>query len=287
MGIIEKAVDQFSDSKKDLAGSPPEAVSVAARETSRQRKSARQSTDEYTVVTSQVARIGPSAEEDNPALSQDFKFLKRPLLARVFGRSGDATSGGHLVLVTSDLPGAGKSFVSVNLAASIAQEQMMNVILIDADPLRRNLTVALGQEDRPGLLELLVDSDVEPASMTLKTDVPSLRFLPAGQPLDNSTELLASKRLIEIMDALDDPDTLVLLDSPPVLVTAEARVLAERIKHTVVVVEAGRTTVSDVASVLKMLDEVNSSISFVLNKAPTSGSGRQAGYYHYGHQYGY
>jgi receptor protein-tyrosine kinase len=71
------------------------------------------------------------------------------------------------------------------------------------------------------------------------------------------------------------------LDSPPVLLTAEARVLAERVDYTLVVVEAGRTTVGDVGAILKMLAHSHSSMQFVLNKTPVPSGGRAASYYSY------
>jgi MinD-like ATPase involved in chromosome partitioning or flagellar assembly len=135
----------------------------------------------------------------------------------------------------------------------------------------------------------LDDPAVDPASLTLKTDVPSLRFLPAGQTRQNSTELLASRRLTEALSALVDPDTIILIDSSPLLATTEASALADRVGHTVVVVEAGRTSVSDLSSVMKILDDASSSVSLILNKVPRTagGRGRQDGHYYYGHQYGY
>jgi receptor protein-tyrosine kinase len=283
MGIIEKAVDRESKGRGD-DGQP-----AAATEKPRQRRSGDLRTGDSTgtiVATQHLAMVGPSASTHHPELERDFKFLKRPLLSRIFGLSGGNTSPGHFVLVTSDAPGAGKSFVSVNLAASIAQEQLTKVILIDADPLRRNLSVALRQDDQPGLLEIIADSSVNPESVALQTDVPSLRFVPAGQPQPNSTELLASPRLIDVLTALDDPDTVILLDSSPLLVTAEARVLAERVDHTVVVVEAGRSSVADVAAMMKMLSQAGSSINMILNKTPKSASGGKGGYYQYGLEYG-
>jgi len=280
MGIIEKAVGRIDGDSKGRVKPVPSPA--RAGDPSEQKFAVEnRSPADVVVATKNIAMVGPSAAANHPDLAQDFKFLKRPLLARIFGLSGDKVAPGHIVLVTSDSPGAGKSFVSLNLAASIAQEQLTKVILIDADPLRRNLSVALEQEDKPGLLEIIANPDIVPESVALQTDVPSLRFLPAGQPDPNSTELLASKRLNDVLATLDDADTVILLDSSPLLLTAEARVLAERVDHTVIVVEAGRSSMPDIAAMMKMMREVGSSINFVLNKAPQWASGHKSGYYQY------
>ena len=82
-----------------------------------------------------------------------------------------------------------------------------------------------------------------------------------------------------MLRSLDDPDTVVLMDSPPLLITSEGRVLADKVHHTVVVVEAGRSTAAHIEAALKLLDNVESTISFVLNKAPSSESLPEDGYY--------
>ncbi len=283
MSIVERVVSRIEAGNRDR----DKLKSPIVAETDDQRHaSITASTDSSGVVkTRDISARGMLSIADDASLARNFQFLKRPLLARVFGRSRGETATGHTVLVTSDFPGAGKSFVSFNLAASIAQERMINVLLIDADPLRRNLTVALAQEDCPGLLDLLFYDDLIPADVALTTDVANLKFIPSGQLHSNATELLASQRLAEVLETLDDPDTIILIDSPPLLLTAEGRVLVEKVDHTLVVVEAGRSSVTDVSAVLKMLGETHSSTSFILNKAPESG-GAVAGYYEYGYGYG-
>ena len=238
------------------------------------------------VTTRNLDHRGLVTISENPLLAQDFRFLKRPLLSRLFRPDAPADASDHVIVITSDLPGAGKTFVSLNLAEAIAREQLIKVILIDADSLRRSLTTALGQEDRPGLLESLSDMGSRPQDYLLSTDMPSLSFLPAGQPRDDATELLAGKRLQAVFDELKDPDTVIILDSPPLLLTAEARVLVEQATHSLIIVEAGRTTVSEVAAVFKLIGDTARNVSLILNKAPHANDGHEAGYYGYGYGYG-
>ena len=227
-----------------------------------------------------VAIRSKLALEQFPPLARDFRFLKRPVLARVFGLSRSSTKTGNLVMITSDMPQAGKSFVSLNLAGSMASEQMMRVLLVDADPVRHTLSSRFGVEGRPGLLELLSGEAQRLSDVMLATDVESLYFLPAGQPRPDATELLASPRMSEVLKTLDDPNLVVLLDSPPLLLSSEGRVLADHVHHAIVVVEAGRSTVNEVGNVLQLLQGSAAAVNLVLNKTPVPGSARYKDYYY-------
>ncbi len=220
------------------------------------------------------------AYEQFPALARDFRFLKRPVLARVFGLSRSTSKAGNLVMITSDMPQAGKSFVSLNLGGSMASEQMTRVLLVDADPVRHTLSSRLNIDSRPGLLELLAGEVNGLGDVILPTDVPSLFVLPAGQPRANATELYSSPRMAEILRSLNDPDLVVILDSPPLLLSSEGRVLADIAQHTLIVVEAGRSTTSDVAAVVDLLKGTSANISMVLNKTPIANTPRYKDYYY-------
>lgn len=220
------------------------------------------------------------ALEQFPPLARDFRFLKRPVLARVFGLSRSNAKTGNLVMVTSDMPKAGKSFVSLNLAASMASEQMMRVLLVDADPVRHTLTSRFGVESRPGLLELLTGEAQRLSDVMLTTDVESLYFLPAGRPRPDATELLSGPRMSQVLKNLDDPNLVVLLDSPPLLLSSEGRVLADHVHHALVVVEAGRSTAGEVGNVLQLLQGSSAAVNLVLNKTPVPGAARYKDYYY-------
>lgn len=138
----------------------------------------------------------------------------------------------------------------------------------------------LSQENSSGLLEFLANPDMGIDTVTLQTDIPSFQFIPAGQLHKNATELLSGKRMAELLESLDDPETLVLIDSPPLLVTSEGRVLAEKTHHTLLVIEAGRSTAAHISTVLKFLDEVESTISFVLNKVSVPEARPAKGHYY-------
>lgn len=278
MSIVEKAVAKLPG-RSDQTGSTQRDVRTVSPAPLVQRTGDGENSSASPTV--QIAIKPAIALETYPALAKDFRFLKRPVLARVFGMARSSSDAGNIVMVTADIPQTGKSFVSVNLAASIAQEQMTDVLLIDADPVRHTLSSTLGCEHRTGLLELLADEQIRAADVTLQTEFPSLRFLPAGESRPDATELLASPRMGKLLRSFRDANLVVLLDSPPLALTSEARALVEHVHHVLVVVEAGRSTMTDVADMLQILQGSRASLGLVLNKAPLLDDSRYREYYPY------
>jgi receptor protein-tyrosine kinase len=119
----------------------------------------------------------------------------------------------------------------------------------------------------------------------LRTNIEKLSILPAGMPHQRATELLASEGMNQLLEQIANryPDRIVVFDSPPVLVTTEARVLATHMGQVVVVVEAERTTHATVKQALATIESCPVKL-MVLNKSRRSGPGS---YYGYGYGYGY
>ncbi len=274
MSIVEKAVSRMDSGPAKKRGLAPRKTGKAdiTRQQDAVAKSGR---------TCSILNLDLEAMGSDPALVKQFRFLKRPVLARLFGRSGTGAAEGKLMMLTSDLPQVGKSFIALNMAASIAQEQMTKVLLIDADPIRRTLTQQLGLENEPGILDLLADPELVPEDVIVATDLPGLNFIPAGKPCVNATELFASKRMSEILTERKDPDLVILFDTPPLVATSEARALAERVSHTMIVVEAGRSQSAEIENMLETLGQTDSTVGLILNKAPRVDSSRYKDYYPY------
>ena len=201
--------------------------------------------------------------EDND-LSRSFRFLKRGILAKLFDPANPDSDAGKVVMVTSAMPGTGKSFLAFNLAASIAREKLINVILIDGDTVRHNLSTILGIDDCQGLIEILMNHEID--SRILDTTLPGLRFIPSGLDSESATELLASEDMADILAALSDKNTVVVLDTTPLLVSCEADAMSAHVDHTVIAVEAGVTTAEEIDAMLQMLKKSGSSVSFIMNK---------------------
>ncbi|MFP5405035.1 MAG: XrtA-associated tyrosine autokinase [Gammaproteobacteria bacterium] len=217
------------------------------------------------------------------ATGQEFRVIKRPLLGNAFGRLDRApVQNGKRVMVTSAFPGEGKSFCAVNLAMSMAAERDHGIILIDADVAKPSIPRELGIEVKAGLMDWLIDDRIDLHGLVLPTNVETLSVLPAGRHHEQATELLASEamgRLLEQLSVLY-PDCIMIFDSPPLLVTTEARVLASYMGQIVMVVEAGKTPRDAVTQAIETI-ESNEIVGILLNKAQkveTSGYYKGYGY---------
>lgn len=218
-------------------------------------------------------------------IADQYRVIKRPLIENATRRGADAVNHANLIMVTSALSGEGKSFTSINLAMSIAAELDHTVMLVDADVARPSVLKMLGLEQGPGLLEVL-EGKADIASTLLRTNVDKLTLLPSGTPHPKATELLASDAMGALLDdiATRYPDRIVIFDSPPLLLTTEARVLASHMGQIVIVVHAGRTLQAEVQHALSTIENCPIRL-MLLNKARSIG--RDSYGYGYGYGYGY
>lgn len=220
-------------------------------------------------------------------IAEEFRMIKRPILANARGKGASPVENGNLIMVTSSVPGEGKSFTSINLAMSIAMELDNTVLLVDADVARPSVLNLLGLPPAKGLMDVLLDKTVGLPDVLLRTNIEKLTLLPAGMPHKNATELLASsamkRLLVEIAHRY--PDRIIVFDSPPLMVTTEAPVLAQSMGQVVLVVEAGRTTQTMVKQALSKIAACPVKL-LVLNKARYARSDGYYGYYGYGYGYG-
>ena len=222
--------------------------------------------------------VTPEAQRSQAA--DEFRVLKRPIIKNAKDDSGSAIARGNCVMVTSALPGEGKSFVALNLALSIASEVDSTVLLIDADVANPNILKRMHLAAARGLLDLLTNDSTELADVLLRTNVDKLSLLPAGTSHRRATEMLASMAMADLVKQMSAryPDRILVFDSPPLLATTEARVLASHMGQIVMVVEADRTTQGAVMAALETIENCPV-VLMVLNKGSRTDVG---GYYGYG-----
>jgi protein-tyrosine kinase len=209
-------------------------------------------------------------------LAEEFRLIKLSLLKNVRGDSPAPIERGNLIMITSALPGEGKTFCAINLAMSLAMEMDTSVLLIDADAVRPTLLNRLGLPPAKGLLDVLTDRNLDLSEVLLRTNIPKLSLLPSGTPSIKSTELLASAAMEQLLAEVATiyTDRVVIFDAPPLLQTTEARVLASRMGQIVIVVEASRTMHSEVSQAIAAVEHCPIVMS-VLNKCrvPAARSG--------------
>ncbi len=228
--------------------------------------------------------ITPEAERSQVA--EEFRMIKRPLLKNAFGQGAPLIENGNLIMISSGFPNEGKTFTSINLALSIASELDHTVLLIDADVARPAVTSYFGINTGPGLVDYLLGEEPDLSKLLIKTDIPKLTLLPAGKRHHHSTELLASEGMRDLLEELSlrYPDRVIIFDSPPLLVTTEASVLAGLVGQIVIVVESEKTTQAALKEALSLLDP-NKSIGLVLNKSRQPFGSEYGTYYgYYGHE---
>ena len=229
--------------------------------------------------------VDPKSSKSNRT-TEEFRRIKRPLLMHVRGEGATVVDNANLIMVTSALPGEGKTFTSINLAMSIAMEMDKTVLLIDADVAKPDVTGRLGVEAERGLIDVLQDESLTLPEVLLRTDIPTLTLLPSGSRHVHSTELLASERMRQLMLELANrySDRIIIIDSPPLLLTNEARVLAGLVGQVVLVTEESKTPQNAVKEAVDMLED-NEIVGIVMNKGAQRRGGEGYGgygYYPYG-----
>ena len=224
--------------------------------------------------------VSPNAPRSQ--IADQFRVIKRPLIRNAMGKGASVIANGNLIMVTSALAGEGKSFTAINLALSIATELDNTVMLVDADVARPSVLRVLGLPPSPGLLDLVLDESRDMSSVLLRTNIDKLSILPSGLQQQRATELLASDAMIRMLETMASryPDRIIIFDSPPLLLTTEARVLATHMGQIVMVVRAQSTLQADVQHALSHIEACPVKM-LVLNQARATAEGA------YGYGYGY
>lgn len=160
------------------------------------------------------------------------------------------------------------------------------VLLVDADVARPSLPKLFDLPPSKGLLDVLVDPGTDLGQVMLRTNVEKLSILPSGTPHPHATELLASDAMAKLLEELATrySDRVIIFDSPPLLVTTEARALASHMGQVVLVVRAERTTHAEVRHALSLIDLAPVKMLMLNQAADRSASGHGYGY---GYGYGY
>lgn len=301
MSIIEKVLDKID---KDKTGNDPESSQKKERtETAtgdesfvnlkerRESSSAGQET-----VAPKKKKISKTIEIDferlrrygyltphsiNITLSEQYRRIKSPILLNAFDKEHRTLKNRNLVMITSAIPGEGKSFTSFNLALSVAKEFNHTVLYIDADAAKSTMTRFLGLEGEAGLTDYLIDEKLTLPDVLLRTNIPKLTIMPSGKGSQMITELWSSKRMREMVLELSNryDDRLIIFDTPPLLQDSSAPILTRFVGQIILVIEAEKTPQHIVDETLQMI-KGSQYIGLVLNKSNIKLSS-DYGYYNY------
>lgn len=180
--------------------------------------------------------------------SEAYKVLR----TRILQKTGE--NGGTTVMITSALPGEGKTLTAINLSLTFAKEFEQTVLLVDSDLRQQRVHEYLGYESDKGLRDYLVDN--RPLSdLIVWPGVEKFTVISGGKTVMASSELLSSPRMRDLVKDLKSryPERYVFFDVAPVLAGADAQAFAPQVDYIVVVVRAGVTSIEDVKQALDLL----------------------------------
>jgi len=213
----------------------------------------------YFPLLAKKGRILLDLENPDRAMLESFRVLRSNV------QFGLVNASGRRLLVTSAVPGEGKSYVSSNLAIAMALNGH-NVILVDADLHRPRVHEAFGIPNTQGLSNVLI-GEAKLGDCVRDVGVPGLRVITAGVTPPNPTELLSSTAMDALIAHLGQGSNVVIFDSPPLLATSDPQVLASKVDGVIFVMHLGRTARSSLQRAFDLLKQARARvIGIVFNR---------------------
>ncbi|SFS00411.1 capsular exopolysaccharide family [Agrococcus baldri] len=230
------------------------------------------------------------------SIAFDPKAKQRPLIVHVDPQSPRSESfrtlrtnmqfievddGARTFVVTSSMPGEGKSTTTANLAVALA-DAGQTVILVDADLRKPKIASYMNLDGGVGLTDVLIGR-AELVDAVQQWGTKSLYVLPAGQIPPNPSELLGSKAMATLIKDLQSEFDWILFDAPPLLPVTDAAVLSKHVEAVIVVASVGKATRTQLESAVQLLETADTQVGgVVLTMVPTRGADAY-GYGHYGY----
>ena len=247
----------------------------------------------FTIDERFLAQQGFLVPSDKPQrLALEMRAVKRRLLRRLgFRKAGRRRGEGdgvvaarqrNVVLTTSTRPAEGKTFTAINLALSLAVEDGIGVVLIDADVPRPKVVSHFGLTAERGLSDLIMrEGELRLSDCLLRAENVPLAILPEGSQPISGTDLFSRDAAAALIREVSQrfSDRIVIVDAPPVLATAEATILARMVDEVCFVVEANGTPEPAVATALDELLDVTDRVSLLLNRCLVAESAIHYGSY--------
>lgn len=206
-------------------------------------------------------------------ISEDIRTIRTNLK---FTANDDA----KVLLVTSSVPGEGKSFISSNLAAAFAQTGE-KVLLVDADLRLGRVHKIFNQSAAKGFSNMLISGTSEDLPEYIKkTTIPNLYIVSRGTVPPNPSELLNSSSCKKLVNIFRENFDRVIFDGVPVNGLPDSLVLANLVDRVIIVTTIGYTSINELNQTKKALEQIDANIAgVVVNKAPTTKRGKYSNYY--------
>lgn len=231
----------------------------------------------------EILRANGMIVPNSPAgtLREEFRIVKREILATA---NEEGTALSRRILLSSPHPNDGKTFCTVNLALAMASEQGIEVVLVDADFAKPSVLSTLGLKKHPGLMDCLINAEINPEDLVLETDIEGLFVLPAGDRTVSDPEYLSSARAAEVLERLTRgaANRYLIFDTPPALAASPAAELAKQVGQAILVAKADKTGRNSLEDAYQLLSGCKD-VKLLLNAVQYSPSGRNFGSY-YGYE---
>ncbi len=193
---------------------------------------------------------------------------------------------GHIFMMTSTVPGEGKTFTTTNLAAAFAKAGR-KVLLVDGDLRKASQTRALGMRGRRGLTSLLLNQEANPGALLHKIDVGnncSIDFIGTGPTVPNPVTLLSLPKMADLLNSAKKFYDAIIIDTPPYGILADTSIWAALSDVCLYLIRSEMIDKRHIKQIQKLSDEGKlPNLSFVINGVDF----KSASYYHYGYSYGY
>lgn len=178
--------------------------------------------------------------------------------------------GQNFVAMLTSVPAdGGGSFVSMNLAASIAFDEAKTSLVIDCNLLDPTLDTVMGVDTEYGLTDFLLDPSIGVDEVIYPSGIPRLRLIPVGKKQEHVAEFFTSTRMRGFLDVVKRryPDRFIFIDAPPVSHSADARILSDLCDYAILVVGYGQATAADIEAAVEVVGR-NKLVGVVFNKKP-------------------
>lgn len=209
-------------------------------------------------------------------ISEVFKTLRTNL--QFMKHKGDSTT----LLVTSTMPGEGKTWVTSNLGIAFAQSDK-KVVIIDSDMRKGRLHNVFDTKIFPGLSNYLAEDKKSIKDYLIKTEMENLWIIPAGNVPPNPSELLSTERMLQGLEELKRSFDVILFDSTPCMLVTDAVIISRIVDATMIVSSHKLTKMENLKTVQKNIENVGGKIAgVIINRIPVSLKRYKSKYYYYG-----